>query len=143
MIRFLIGTVLSIGLFWLSTAMFGAHVGLYIHIAETIAVSLIPIALTYSTFGRKRTVRAFLCSIGGRVSDEFDKVVLKRWIVSCYAISGLSFISGVVLTLSVIDQGPIVIAMKTSAALCAPLVAIIISEFFLRTAIGRGEDTAV
>lgn len=140
MIRLLIGSIISFGALYLALIWMGGRPVLYLHPPEIMVLLFAPVGLTISSFGAKRCYRTLLCVLGFESSDASDRVVLKRWISSTYAVGWLVFMGGVILTLARMDQHIMVLGANFSAALTAPMVAIVISEFFLRPALNRIED---
>ncbi|MCH6257004.1 hypothetical protein MLD52_10625 [Puniceicoccaceae bacterium K14] len=137
MARTFIGIVFALFGFILFFTMIGAQWGLFVHISEIVGVLIISIALLIATVGIKAFIKALNCVAGLRLAEDSDRAVLKRWITATYGAGLVVFLAGIISTLSVIDQGTMVLAYKTAAAISSLLIAGIVSEFFLRTALSR------
>jgi len=137
MVKLIIGSTVALGLLALSLLMSGASLWLYFHPTELIAVLLVPLGILISSFGVKHAFASFPVVLGIRAVEASDESVLKKWIIATYASGAVSLLAGIVLTLAFMSDGPVVIGHKIAAALCAPIYAVLFSEFILRPALVR------
>lgn len=135
----LIGSVVALGTLLLTFRMMGGYPILFFHPPELLAVWFAPMGIVVSSYGFKRFSRTVLCVFCLAKPTASDRAVLKRWISATYAVGALSFLSGVILTFCVWDQGPMVVVGKFSAAICALVAAIVLAEVFIRSALSRIE----
>ncbi|MEM9159081.1 MAG: permease prefix domain 1-containing protein [Verrucomicrobiota bacterium] len=134
----LFGSVIAITGILAAVAMMGAGMDLFFHPAEISAVLMIPVGITVSSFGFSRFWNAFLCVVGKRDASRGSLIVLKRWISATYAAGGLAFLIG--LSLSFVHLQADHFGVMVSASFTAPIIALVVSEVFLRSTLWKLQE---
>jgi|GEM_PF-3044087 len=117
------------------TIMMGANLLMYLHPAELLAVIVVPIGITVSSFGFPRFMKAVSCIVSAKHFTGGSYTVLKRWVSATYATGGLVFVVGLALVTR--DLGDQYLGLRISASFSALIYAIVISEFFLRSSLTK------
>lgn len=131
----ILGSIIVITGLLLGTVMMGANPYLYFHPAELLALALIPLGMTVSSFGFARFWRAVRCVFGSEDFSNSSTIVLERWIHATYATGGLVFLIGLALSFAHLNEPTF--GYRISASFSALIYSILISEMFLRSSLSK------